>query len=298
MSSDNVGALRSGEPHGNSRLLTIGEFARRAQLSVKALRLYERLGVLVPDHVDVHSGYRRYHERQLAVARLVAMLRRLDMPLAEVGRVLAADGPAGADLVRQYWDAVERRVAAQRELAEHLRARLSGGTDRPPMFDAVRVRDVPAQWVLSERRHVPVEQLSGWLGRTMPRLAGAAGRCGPLFVVYHGEVNQDSDGPVEVCAPVGQMPGVRLIPAYREAFVRIRKAQVAYPQILSAFDAVAQWPAEHGMAVAGAPREVYFGDFDAAASIDEVCDVGYPVTPAGTPVASPTASCPAPRPDR
>jgi hypothetical protein len=47
MFSDNVGALRSGEPHGNSRL-TIGEFARRAQLSVKALRLYERLGVLVP----------------------------------------------------------------------------------------------------------------------------------------------------------------------------------------------------------------------------------------------------------
>ena len=204
MSWDNVGALRSGEPRGSSRLLTIGEFARRAQLSVKALRLYERLGVLVPDHVDAHSGYRRYHERQLAVARLVAMLRRLDMPLAQVGRVLAADGPASADLVRRYWDAVERRVAAQRELAEHLRARLSGGTDRPPMFDAVRVRDVPAQWVLSECRHVPVEQLSGWLGRTMPRLAGAAGRCGPLFVVYHGEVNQDSDGPVEFARHVDQ----------------------------------------------------------------------------------------------
>jgi DNA-binding transcriptional MerR regulator len=276
MTADNVGALRSGAPAGGERLLTIGEFARRAQLSIKALRLYERLGVLVPDHVDAHSGYRRYRESQLAVARLVAMLRRLDMPLAEVGQVVAA-GTAGADLVREYWDAVERRVAAQRELAEHLRVRLSGGTVRSPMFDAVRLRDVPEQWVLSERRHVRVAELAGWLGCVMAELARAA--CGPLFVVYHGEVNQDSDGPVEVCAPVGADAGGRLVPAYREAFVRIRKAQVGYPQILSAFDAVVQWLDEHGLAVAGSPREVYFADFDRAAATDEVCDVAYPVTP-------------------
>ena len=40
-------------------LLTIGVFARRSRLSPKALRLYERRGVLVPAHVDEDSGYRR-----------------------------------------------------------------------------------------------------------------------------------------------------------------------------------------------------------------------------------------------
>lgn len=280
---EDVGALVSHhwrERSTDDRLLTIGAFARRAQLSVKALRLYERLGVLVPADVDASSGYRRYREGQLRTARLVAMLRRLDMPLADVARVVAA-GADGAALVREYWDGVERRVAAQRELAEHLRARLSGGTDRPPMFEAVRTREVPAQVVLTERRHVPVAELSAWLGTTMARLADAAGWGGPVFAVYHGEVNPDSDGPVEVCAPIGPAAGPgrrRHVPAHHEAYVRVRKAQVGYPQILSAFDAVTQWLAEHDLEVSGPPREVYFADFHGARSTDEVCDVGVPFT--------------------
>lgn len=49
-------------------------------LSIKALRLYDRLGLLQPAAVNQYNGYRRYHEDQLFAARLIAMLRRLDMP--------------------------------------------------------------------------------------------------------------------------------------------------------------------------------------------------------------------------
>lgn len=41
-------------------LLSIGAFARRARLSHKALRLYDRHGLLPPDHVDPVTGYRYY----------------------------------------------------------------------------------------------------------------------------------------------------------------------------------------------------------------------------------------------
>jgi DNA-binding transcriptional MerR regulator len=67
-------------------LVSIGVFARRSRLSMKALRLYDRLGLLTPDHVDQVSGYRWYRESKLAAARLVAQLRRLDMPLAQMSR--------------------------------------------------------------------------------------------------------------------------------------------------------------------------------------------------------------------
>src|ERR1700689_2993299 len=50
----------------------------RSQLSLKALRLYERLGVLRPVAVDPGNGSRRYHESQLYTARLTIMLRLLD----------------------------------------------------------------------------------------------------------------------------------------------------------------------------------------------------------------------------
>ena len=85
-----------------ARLLGIGEFARRSRLSVKALRLYERQGLLRPAEVDAGNGYRRYREEQLAAARLVALLRRLDMPLAVVARIVAAPEDERADLVGEY----------------------------------------------------------------------------------------------------------------------------------------------------------------------------------------------------
>src|SRR5437763_9949472 len=103
-----VGAFARPEPPGepDDRLLTIGVFARRSRLSMKALRLYDRQGLLTPAHVDPSSGYRRYRESQLATARLIAMLRRLDMPLAKVAEVVSAPGPEGAALLTAFWEAV------------------------------------------------------------------------------------------------------------------------------------------------------------------------------------------------
>ena len=62
--------------------ISIGEFARRSRLSLKALRLYDERGVLVPSRVDQGSGYRYYDVGQVDEARLVVMLRQLDLPLA------------------------------------------------------------------------------------------------------------------------------------------------------------------------------------------------------------------------
>lgn len=275
-------SLESVEP-----LLTIGVFARRSRLSPKALRLYDRLGLLIPAHVDDENGYRRYRESQLETARLVVMLRRLDMPLARVAEVVAAPDARRADLVASYWESVERRTASQRELVAHLRIRLSGEEGSYEMYEILE-RDVPEQLVLTEQRHVRVPELSEWLpaaiGRLVEMAQAGGGMAAPVFVIYHGEVNEDSDGPVEICVPVTAGQGAaadaptRREPAHREAYARITKAQVEYPQILSAYDAVAHWIDAQGRSVAGSPREVYFADWDAAAPTDEVCDIAYPVS--------------------
>jgi DNA-binding transcriptional MerR regulator len=267
-------------------LLSISAFGRRCRLSIKALRLYDRIGLLTPAEVDERSGYRWYRASQLETARLVAMLRHLDMPLAQVGEVISAPGPKAAELIATFWEATERRVASQRELAAHLRLTLTGGEGIVDMYE-VHLRDVPEQLVLTEQRHVPVAELSGWIGRAMTRLAttaqGYGGIAGPEFVVYYGEVNEDSDGPVECCIPINPtQPAspdapMRTEPAHREAYVRLTRAQVEYPQILSAYDAVALWITRNGHTIDGAPREVYFTDFLAAAPADEACDVAFPI---------------------
>lgn len=271
------------DPH-----LTIGEFARRSMLSPKALRLYDRQGLLVPAEVDPDSRYRRYRESQLADARLIARLRRLDMPLAIVAELMAMPPDRRSDVLVGWWDAMERRMAGKRELLVHLLIAMSGKERNFDMY-AIEERDVPEQVVLTEQRHTTVHGLSDWFDECMPRLHGLAGRAGgtagPAFIIYHGEVNEESDGPVEVCVPIAaeQRSAVdaptRVEPAHREAYTRIRKAQVAFPQILDAYEAVEQWTAKHGRQVVAAPREVYFTDFMNAGPDDEVCDIAFPVAP-------------------
>ena len=80
----------------------IGRLARESGLTVSALRFYDGAGVLVPAHVDPHSSYRWYSDDQVVVARLVARLRRVGMPLAEIRRVIEhRDDPAVVDAVLQ-----------------------------------------------------------------------------------------------------------------------------------------------------------------------------------------------------
>lgn len=52
---------------------------------------------------------------------------------------------------------------------------------------------------------------------------------------------------------------------------------MAYPQILSAFDAVGEWVTENNRTCTGSSREVYFVDFMAAQPDDEVCDIAFPI---------------------
>ena len=266
-------------------LLSIGAFAGRSRLSLKALRLYDELGLLAPAHVDPDTGYRSYGAGQVDRARLIGLLRRLDMPLARIGRVLELDGAAAARDVAAFWAEVEASVALKRRLVAHLDRHLSGRGE--PMYD-VQTRDVPAQDVLSVTRSLNVKGLEPFIVDAMRDLTSqidaAGATSGPApFVIYHGEVNDDSDGPVEVCVPfTGSVTPSgdvlqRTEPAHRAAFTTITRAQTDFPRILDAYAAVERWIEGRGVRMTGAPREVYFND-DPDPELDRpFCDIVFPI---------------------
>jgi serine/threonine protein phosphatase PrpC len=108
-------------------LLTIGAFAHAARLTPKALRLYDQLGLLPPAAVDAESGYRLYDPRQLERARLIARLRRIGMPLAEIRAVGAMEATAAAGAINAYWRRVTADTAARARLAAFLVEHLTEG---------------------------------------------------------------------------------------------------------------------------------------------------------------------------
>ena len=268
----------------SNEMLTIGAFAQRSRLSLKALRLYDEMALLRPAAVDPQSGYRYYGEDQLELARLIGLLRRLEMPLAQIAEVIALDGMAAVKSIGTYWQGVEADVRTKRKLVRYLVRYLAGkGVD---MF-AIETRQIPDQQVAAIERRVLVGALPRFISEAMGLVYDALGQAGAEtgipFVVYHGEVNTDSDGPVEVCVPyVGDVKPtgeirLRLEPGHTEAYTRLTKSQVAFPGILEAYEAVMKGAADSGQPAVGSPREVYFTDWDAAGAEDPACDIALPV---------------------
>jgi DNA-binding transcriptional MerR regulator len=90
--------------------MPIGRFARRTGLSIGALRHYAETGLLTPARVDPATGYRYYREEQVPVARRIAALRALDVPLAVIREVLDASPGALAARLAAYRGDLEANI--------------------------------------------------------------------------------------------------------------------------------------------------------------------------------------------
>ena len=250
--------------------VTIGEFARRSGLSLKALRLYDARGLLEPVRVDPASGYRFYALDQLARARTISLLRRLDMPLDAIGGVLAE--PRGqAPAIRSWWEE-RRREMADRGPELDLVLRTLGEPDevRAGAFgvDDVAVRSDPAQVVATIRRHVSQQDLVAAFASDVLEIRAFLDAAGAhygteFWVIFHGAVGYDGDGPIETCvpyrgtaSPVGPVV-LRQEPAQSMAYVPVTAADCRYPQIIGAYVALETWFDTGHRRPAGPSRELY-----------------------------------------
>ena len=97
--------------------MSIGEVARRTGLSVRALRLYERAGVLAGPVRRDAAGRRVYSEWDVAWLINCVLFRASGMPLAALAELarLVGDGPgnepARLELLRAHRARIEERMA-------------------------------------------------------------------------------------------------------------------------------------------------------------------------------------------
>jgi DNA-binding transcriptional MerR regulator len=208
--------------------ISIGEFARRSRLSLKALRLYDKRGVLVPSRVDRASGYRYYDTAQLDQARLVVMMRDLQLPLKAVRELLACDPAEAGKRIAEHWRDAEAAHDARRELADYLVSRLNG---KKSVVYEVATREMPERSLLCLKRNVDVktqfafgkEFIAILRERPVPKIEG---RAGAAFCIHWGMVSGDSDGPVEWCVPVPQAQARALAGHYPELTLRTEPAHL------------------------------------------------------------------------
>jgi DNA-binding transcriptional MerR regulator len=110
------------------RFLSPSETARRLNVSVKALRVYEAQGLVEP--IRSESGWRAYGPEQVARLHQVLALKRLGLPLKTIGEMLAGRFKALDAVLEVQEQALRRRkVEAERglRLLASARRRLRNG---------------------------------------------------------------------------------------------------------------------------------------------------------------------------
>ncbi|MGE0044224.1 MAG: MerR family transcriptional regulator [Hyphomonadaceae bacterium] len=116
--------------------------ARRFGVSAKALRVYERLGLLKP--LRSRAGWRIYRQAELERLSAITALKQLGLPLKRIGELLKGEGDLAAALALQEAALEDARDEAEEALA---------------LIRAARAR-------LAERRSLSPDELGNLVRRT------------------------------------------------------------------------------------------------------------------------------------
>lgn len=135
--------------------MRVGDLANATGLTVRTLHHYDALGLVVPSG-RTPAGHREYGPEDVRRLWRVVALRRLGLPLQEIGGVLDREDDAVAALRRQLAEC-DRRIAAERAVRDRIAALLDAAErgDEPSAGDLLRAVEA---MTLVERYYTP-EQL-------------------------------------------------------------------------------------------------------------------------------------------
>jgi predicted transcriptional regulator YdeE/DNA-binding transcriptional MerR regulator len=259
-------------------MIKIGDFAKLANVTIKALRHYAALDLLRPVWTDRYSGYRYYTLEQLPRLNRILALKEMGFSLDQVRTLL--DGELTAEQLRQMFNhkqaELEQHVQAEQDRLRRVAARLETieQEGRLPAYE-VTLKAAPALAVASLRSGVAAQtdlsarslsmraQIRAWLERQrLPPShqwlvryhAAPAGSAMELEVAAVLE-----DPPRRLRAPAAGRPiGLEVLPAVESlACILQRTGERPLPE---AYTALYAWLERNRYHTTGPAREVMLDD--------------------------------------
>jgi DNA-binding transcriptional MerR regulator len=141
-------------------MFKIGDFSKLGQVSTRMLRHYDKMGLLVPNHIDEWTGYRYYTVEQLAQLHRIIALKDLGLSLQQISdlmqgeEMISVERLQGMLLLKQAEVAQELRDTQTRLDNISTRLQQIEAQERPFPYEVI-IKSVPAQVVASIRQTIP-----------------------------------------------------------------------------------------------------------------------------------------------
>jgi DNA-binding transcriptional MerR regulator len=186
-------------------MIRIGDFARLARVSVRALRHYEAKGLIRPSHIDTRSRYRYYDLQQLATLERLLLLRDLGLPLSIIRELLGATEAQFKAALVSHRRRLQSQLLEQEAMLSRLGALESWLDGEVSTRDRliVRTKSFPAVRALTLRAIVAPDSnaITEMFEATEQRARRSRADQSPLLLMHHApQIAPRRD--VEVCVPV------------------------------------------------------------------------------------------------
>jgi DNA-binding transcriptional MerR regulator len=172
----------------------VGELAAATGLTVRTLHYYEEIGLLTPSQ-RTHAGHRLYDSADLARLYQICLLRRLGLPLAEIGRAL--DDPSWNlhSALAAHLSHLDRQLEGVGQLRSRLASLLSAeavdtaaiGSQLLVLLEGMTMLETTLQRRITLLVYVDIAAAQEWLVRVFGLTRGRLDR-NEHGTVSHGEV--------------------------------------------------------------------------------------------------------------
>ena len=269
-------------------MLKIGDFSKLTHVSIRMLRHYDEIGLLIPDKIDDATNYRYYSAAKLTVANRISALKNMGFSLATISEIMSQYDDAGK--LKAYLQVKLAEVCEQSNLIQTRINLLETtiqrlGKDITAMKFDVILKEIPQRYVASVRGIISDYNAEGELWATMMQETAHMNLSytTPCYstAIFYDEGYKESDVDVEIQMSVaGEYTDTANV-----AFKTVAPIQVAsvtfkgsYGDIAEANESVANWITDSRYDFAGAMFNIYHVSPDQDPNPENwVTEVCYPV---------------------
>ena len=246
-------------------MLSIGEFSRACQVTIKTLHHYDKLDLVKPAYIDAQSGYRYYETSQVPQLLLIQRLKRYGFSLAEIQQLLSTDNQrvriaklsAQKKILEQQ---IEQTSVIVHELEQHLSdfERTGNIMSYQNQYQII-LKETEDLAIISYRQQMSVEDFGQAYSKLFERVARQhISVTAPAMTIYHDKVFHHDSCDMEVAVPVDSKQADRIIPG---GLCATTVHHGAYSSLADAYGALTKWIADNGYEIVGTPYDIYWKSY-------------------------------------
>lgn len=194
----------------NKLQLSIGEFSKLNQVTVKTLRHYEKIGLLLPAEIDESSGYRYYHISQFQKLQSILSMKEMGFALDEIKALFEQDSQIpDVEFLNKKIETCELELAKLKRRKQQL-VNWVNSQKKLNQMEKFSIQKLPSVIVASHRAIIKNYGELGNLccnviGPEMARLGCKCPQPGYAFTFEHAKEYKPTDIDIEYCEAVEEM---------------------------------------------------------------------------------------------